>query len=167
MKINLFVIMALSVFSTLSYAKEPAMPDGWRLPKNDELADSWRSSDADHFATVNGDFDGDKHSDQAKLLVKNDGTQFGVFVWLAKRPAAISIYEEKDITALHGMGIRLVKPTKVKTICGKGYDDCHSDEVKELVISHDAIDYFKTESANSYFYWDRSTKKFKRSWISD
>ena len=72
-----------------------------------------------------------------------------------------------DPLMIHAMGIEKVSHGRYKTACGKGYWDCKKGEPSEIVIEHDAINYFKTESANSYFYWDAKTKKFKRIWMSD
>ena len=65
------------------------------------------------------------------------------------------------------MGINTVKPGEYKTVCGKGYFKCEKGEPEVLKLKRPAIDYFKFQSANSFFFWDDKTGDFKRIWISD
>jgi hypothetical protein len=65
------------------------------------------------------------------------------------------------------MGIDTVTTGDYKTACGKGYWECKKSEPEILNLKHVAINYFKFESANSFFYWDDKTGSFKRIWISD
>ncbi len=65
------------------------------------------------------------------------------------------------------MGIDLVRPGNYQTACGKGYWDCEKDEPELLTLAGPAIDFFKTESANSFFFFDAATHRFRRVWISD
>jgi len=62
------------------------------------------------------------------------------------------------------MGIEKASPGKYGTACGKGYFE-YTDEPPEIALKYDAIDYFKYESANSFFIWEGNG--FKRVWISD
>src|SRR5688572_9704392 len=128
------ILVVMTFLPTLScLAKEPVLPDGWRLPAVKEIAEKWRAEHPERFTVVDGDFDGDKRPDKAMLLLKTDGKGFGLFVWLAKNPKKpISLIEEKEMTLFMGMGIRPVKPATVKTACGKGYGDCEPGEPSEL-----------------------------------
>jgi len=65
------------------------------------------------------------------------------------------------------MGVDIVKPGHYKTACGKGYFECEKGEPEVLKLKQPAIDYFRFESANSFFFWDCNTNSFKRIWISD
>lgn len=117
-----------------------------------------------------GDFNGDGIIDEAKLLVRKDGSGFGVFAFIYQKDHSFKIYqldEMKDVKLIQAMGIKKVSPGTYKTACGKGYWDCQKDEVPEITIKNEIIDYFKTESANSFFYLDIKTNVFKRIWISD
>lgn len=58
-------------------------------------------------------------------------------------------------------------PKKSMLSGGKGYWGCKEDEVPEIKIESDAIEFFKYESASSFFYWDDEKSEFKRIWISD
>lgn len=65
------------------------------------------------------------------------------------------------------MGIRAVKPGSYRTACGKGYAECERGEPRVLRLRNWSIDFFKEESANSFFYWDGRATAFKQVWISD
>jgi hypothetical protein len=114
-----------------------------------------------------GDFDGDKKPDVARLLKSTDGKAFGLFVFPGSGGKPMALEQSSETSLLEGMGIGSIKPGKYKTACGKGYFDCSGAEPKEIVLLNDAIDYFKTESANSYFVWEPKKKAFNRIWMSD
>jgi hypothetical protein len=68
---------------------------------------------------------------------------------------------------IEAFGIELAKPGTYATACGKGYWDCKKGEPEELRLERAGIDFFKYESANSYFVWNAGKKKFDRIWMSD
>ncbi len=144
-------------------------PAGWRVPTTSELKSTWRRANPKQFASVNGDFDGDGKLDEAKLLVSVKEKKFGIFIWLideaSKNP--IQVLTEPNISALQYMGIDLYKAGNYKTACGKGYFECKKDELSEIKLRNDAINYFKDESVNSIFYWVPEKKVFVRTWMSD
>lgn len=162
---NVFLLTMTSAFAS----KTNVLPSGWRLPTKLELSDDWRKKDQNKFASIIGDFDGDKILDEAKILVTNDSKKMGVFIWWGKdksgKPTAL--FDESEISQIHGMGIEIFSPGNYQTACGKGYFDCKAGENKNIKIDHDSINYFKTESANSVFSFDKSKKIFKRTWLSD
>lgn len=167
-RIVLAVIIALSLLAACSNSK--SLPEGWRLPTSEELKDTWRNESESRYTAVKGDFNGDGIIDEAKLLVRKDGTGFGVFAFVSQKGHSFKIYqldEMKDGRLVQAMGIKKAAPGSYKTACGKGYWDCQKDEAPEIIIKNEAIDYFKTESANSFFYWDNKSNSFKRIWISD
>ncbi len=104
------------------------------------------------------------------LLVPVRGEGIGLFVFLSQKDNTLKAYRVdviKDALSINAMGIRRVSSGQYKTACGKGYWDCGKGEVPEIRVEHDAVDYFKTESANSFFYWDKQAQAFKRAWMSD
>ncbi len=166
--IFLAIIVSLSLLSACSNSK--SLPHGWRLPTSEELKDTWRNASENRYTIVKGDFNGDGIVDEAKLLARKDGSGFGVFAFIYQKDHSFKIYhldEMKDVKLIQAMGIKKVSPGTYKTACGKGCWDCQKDEVPEITIKNETIDYFKTESANSFFYLDIKTNAFKRIWISD
>lgn len=164
------VIVAIFVFSVASCSKaEQPLPQGWKLLVFD-THDDWRKEDPSRYTIIRGDFNGDGIQDTARLLEPEDGAGIGLFVFISTGKDKFKTYlldEMKDPDSVHSKGIRKVSPGIYKTACGKGYWPCGKDEVPEISIRYDAIDYFKTESASSYIYWDTQTSTFKRIWISD
>ena len=168
--VNVITGIVLLVITLPTLAGSMPLPLGWRVPTSSELNDDWRSNDPNKYEVLRGDFNGDGVVDQAMLLVPLKGRSLGLFVFLSQKNHTFKTYaldRIKDVALIKAMGIAKVSPGQYKTACGKGYWECAKDEAPEISIQHDAIDYFKTESANSYFYWDEQTKTFKRIWISD
>lgn len=151
-------------------ADSTPLPRGWRMPTSSELGDDWRNVDPEKYSAIRGDFNGDGATDQAMLLMSLRGRGLGLFVFLSRKDRTLKVYTLdiiKDAALLRAMGIARVLPGQYRTACGKGYWACKKGEVPDVSIKHDAIDYFKTESASSYFYWDEHARGFKRVWISD
>lgn len=166
---SIIAVVFLITPMTLALAEEMALPNGWRMPSKLELGDDWRQRDAEKYSVAIGDFNGDGILDRAVLLVSRSGKRAGLYVFLSEnggfKAHALDVRNSTEI--LPAMGLAKVIPGKYKTACGKGYWTCKKNEPSELLVQHDAVEYFKTESASSYFYWDGHAKSFKRIWISD
>lgn len=167
-----FVSVVIFVIVTLPSCHKDNMffPQGWRVPVSSEINDDWRKKDINKYLIISGDFNDDGVNDEARILVREDGSGLGLFAFVSQADRIFKPYlldEIKDMRFIHAMGIMKVSQGLYKTACGKGYWACGPNEVPEILITNDAIDYFKTESANSYFYWDKGGKTFKRIWISD
>lgn len=163
-------LICLLVFTACNLTPDKAMPQGWRSPVGSEISDDWRKKDVNRYLIIVGDFNGDGLADTAKILVRADGLAFGLFVFVSQSDGAFTTHlleENRDMRLMRGMGIALASAGVYKTACGKGYWECNSDETAEISLAHDAINYFKNESANSIFYWDGKAHSFKRIWISD
>ncbi len=145
------------------------LPAGWRTANAVEKSPAWRKKSPTKFFRVEGDFDGDGKSDIAELLVNSTEKKFALFVKLASTAKWQKLGDAGDLGSLDRFGIDLVKPGKYETACGKGYDDsfCAHGEPDYLVLSHPAIDFIYTESADSIFYWDEKTKTFREIAMSD
>jgi hypothetical protein len=144
------------------------IPEGWRMPAGYEHADGWRKENPERFLKVIGDFNGDSEADEARLLLRKKDKALGLFIknrW--SKHNEFFLLEVGDSSLIHSFGIRLFKPGLYVTACGKGYWGCGENEPPEIQLGHDAIDLFKIESANSFFYWDSTINDFKRIWISD
>lgn len=160
-----YLLIGASAFAS----KTNLLPTGWRLPTKLELSDDWRKRDRNKFASIVGDFDGDKLLDEAKILVANNNKKMGIFIWWGKDKSGkpVEVFNESQVSQIRSMGIENFSSGKYQTACGKGYYDCKIGETKDIKIDHDSINYFKTESANSVFSFDKSKKSFNRTWLSD
>ena len=144
-----------------------ALPDGWRLPSADEVDETWRAADAERFLLADLDLDGDGRPDQARVLLRIDGTGYGVFAFLCRAhgaPVPHLILHNRDREYFKGVGIRPVAPGVYRTACGKGFIDCYMGEPHEVLLAHAGIDYFKPESVTSLFYWSDAAHMFK--WVA-
>jgi len=145
-----------------------APPAGWRNPTKAEAGQAWRSGSSHRYLAIRADFDGDGRTDEAKLLVTTAGPGAALVVLLGGSGQGPIILERfDDALWLDVMGIDLVKPGQYRTACGKGYWKCETGEPEVLVLDRPAIDLFKEGSANSYFFFDPATRRFRRVWISD
>lgn len=144
------------------------LPKGWRLPPAKITQQNFRQHDTKRFLAASGDFNGDGLQDKALLLVNDAATKMGFFVCLkTSQRCDWHRLEEMDIAFFDVMGIDTVKPGKQKTACGKGYWECDKDEPEVLNLKHDAIEFFKDESASSVYVYDVKKRTFSAIATSD
>jgi hypothetical protein len=143
----------------------------WRTPIAEELGKdaTWRDEDPGRYLIAKADFDGDGKEDIARLLVSDRRDKVGLFVTVRsmKKTSPLLLESIKDKRMIETFGIELAKPGTYRTACGKGYWSCQKNEPEELRLERPGIDFFKYESANSYFIWNAEKKKFDRIWMSD
>ena len=168
------ILICLLIVSNASAEIKIALPEGWRLPTEKELSYVSRKDSPTKYARAIADFNGDGINDEALLLKSSTFSGEGLFVRLSNKRGDFKWikldvidwgkqYPSVDL----GMGIDIAKPGEYKTACGKGYFECNEGEPKVLKLRLPAIDYFRFESANSFFVWDDKTTSFKRIWMSD
>ena len=153
-----------------AYAESLALPAGWRLPNPDELSDAWRAKDPARYARAIGDFDGDGRPDRAAMLVSLRRQRLALFAYSAagnQKYAWRKLNEVSGAQGIHAMGIEVVPPGKYTTACGKAYDTCKYGEPKTIRALNPLINYFKSESANRYVYFDSGSRMFRLVWMSD
>lgn len=149
----------------------PPWPDGWRPPNSSEVGTHRVThAAAEGHLEVRGDFNGDGLTDQAYLLVHRDGSRFALFALVAGANGkwkSEELFEDRDLASLRNVGISLVKPGRYLTTCGKGYVPCGPDEGPYVTLIHDALDYYREESARVYYYWTGASESAKVAYISD
>ena len=168
MRSAIITLLLFSAFGTCSAWAEQKIPNGWRVPTSAELESidyKWRAADPQKFELVLADFDGDGIKDEARLLVNTSGKKYALFVFMGSGQT-IKL-DTEDVNLLQGMGITELKIGTYKTACAKGYWKCEKGEPELLQISKPGISYFRSESAESVFYWLPSAKNFHRVWLSD
>jgi hypothetical protein len=164
------VVGLVAAVSTRACARELVLPAGWRLPTPAEVASEWRNDDPDRYAIVRGDFNGDGIVDQSMLLVSTRKQGYALFAFVSRGSHKFKAYKldaDKSASLLEIMGISKISPGTYRTACGKGYWKCEAGEPAELLTMQDSIEYFREQSAASYFHWDRRRHNFRRTWISD
>jgi hypothetical protein len=163
---SLAALVLLAVSATFCPAQE--LPSGWHSPSAKQTTQDFRRHAPKHFLVAIGDFNGDGVQDKALLLVNDKSSKLGLFVCLTTaRGCDWHRLEEMDLPFIDVMGIATVKPGKYKTACGKGYSDCEKDEPELLVLKHHAVEFFKDESASSYYVYDQRKNDFIAIGISD
>ena len=133
------------------------------------LSSTWRSKSPSRYLSVNGDFTGDGKIDAAMILVRIDGSGLAPFVALAgsnDQRRFLQAEQTNPISYLSEEGVKLLRPGKYITICGKGYD-CNENEKESVTISTDAIEFFKYEGPARMIYWDKRKDALSEVWLSD
>ena len=163
--------IALIGFAAPAYAS--SFFDEWRYPSERDITGDWQDSrqEGREFYTFTADFNGDGERDEAWILIKKDDSEWGLFVFLSTEDGEWRIIElvRYKMTEMipQGMGIWPAPPGSYETACGKGYYKCDRNEPEAIKLKNPAIDFFRFQSANSFFVWDRDSDEFERIWISD
>jgi hypothetical protein len=171
MKILVAALLLLGV-PAVSAAEKPPI-DGWRYPTEADYTGDWGEAFKKHVPVpvhVQADFNGDGIIDDAWILIRTKNKGWGLFVFMGQPISSKRVIQLDDNPSNdypQRMGIALAKPGKYKTACGKGYFECEKGEPEVLNLTFPGIDYFAYESANSFFFWDKKNKAFKRIWMSD
>ena len=166
--------LLLALAGLVVQAAEIELPNGWRFPATEELADEpLRNNSARNYAQAEADFDGNGMIDIAYLFKSARVSGEGLLVRMASPSghnwlvlAEIDWGEEYSAVGL-SMGIEVVEPGSYVTVCGKGYRECAPGELRELLLEEPGLRYFKFESASSIFHWDTESNEFKQTWVSD
>ena len=153
-------------------AAKPITLEGWRLPGDAEMVNSWakfRDLKEKPFH-IRADFNGDGLLDDAYLALSTKRTGWALFVNLnskSAKPRIVKLAEDTGRNVLQSMGLSEVNAGKYQTACGKGYWTCKADEARELTLRFPAINLFAFEGASVFFWWDEKSGKFQQTWISD
>lgn len=171
MSVWLLIVLATSSLAAQAGAQSAqTWQSSWRPPTAAELGSAedqkWRADDPARYLVLTGDFDGDGKPDEARLMVRSDGKAFALFVKLGASDAARKLDEFPDVSKLPAMGIKHVAPATYPTACARGLD-CAEDEPRYIILKHDAIDYFRHDQSNRYYYWNDSRHAFAQVQIND
>jgi len=163
-------VVPLSTLAISQVASALTLPAGWRLPNHNETDQAWRISNPNHYLVVHGDFNGDGLQDTALLLVRADGSGFAPFVALGRKDGKTGFVQRETTNQMYYLeteGLKLAQPGTYRTACGKGYADCGPGEKDSVIISFDAIEFFKEGGPSRLIYWDAKRKSFAEVWTSD
>ena len=168
----LLVALSITLLAASARAAERP-PKGWRFPVESDYKGGWQ----EHRASVpvpfhvHADFDGDRVADDTWILIRTRGKGWGLFVFLNRRHGRARLIQLEDHPGTddsQDFGIALARPGDYKTACGKGYiGTCEPGVPKVLRLKRPGIDAFYWEKANSIYYWDARTRRFKEVLISD
>lgn len=169
LRFELFGVGLLLTISLVCKAAAPQeFPKGWHIPPANLTRQEFRRGERNHFLVAVGDFNGDGIPDKAFLLVNDESSELGLFVCLkTSNGCDWRRLEEMDKGFLDFMGIATVKSGRYQTACGKGYWECDKGEPSILILKHAAIEFFKEDSASSYYVYDRQKNDFIAVAISD
>lgn len=164
------IVFLLLLFGVVSCATHKNLSHFWRAPMESETKAEWRTVDYGRYVFAEGDFNGDSHKDEVKILIRKNSPVVGLFVFISDGAKGFETYLLGEFDSngfLDTMGIKVVKAGRYKTVCGKDYFDCRNNEKTEIDIKHNAIELFKYDGPSSYFYWDKYENDFQRVWVSD
>lgn len=149
----------------------------YRLPISSDMKYDWKKKEGYPYKTkdssgkykapywTKGDFNGDNKIDYAYILIsrKNNEKQLITFLSSDNNYVAIILGDSH----IYEMGIATQEPGVLLTASGKGYRPPTHEDPPQVDIKTHAIAYFMFESAASIFIWDKTSKSFKRHWVSD
>lgn len=168
------LLVALTITSPAASARVAGTPPkGWRFP----VESDYKGGRQEHRASVpipfhvHADFDGDRVADDAWILFRTREKGWGLFVFLNRRRGRakfIQLENHPGADNPQDFGIALAPPGNHKTACGKGYiGTCEPGVPKVLRLKRPGIDAIYDGKANSIYYWDTRTRRFKNVLISD
>jgi len=157
-------IVTIVSLSVLAHASGPVLPEKYRLPTAEELAADWRSGNADRYATVVADFNGDKLVDGCFLAIDKKQNKVVLLVVLVGQGDDSDRWftlETMNLDALRYMGVERVGPSAVMVYPPEG-----GDTKIPKKLNNYAIKLFASEGSSSIFYWDEKAKRFLRLWLT-
>lgn len=155
--------LLLALASANASSAPPTLPDGWRYATAPEIYQESSHSQLETY--VSGDLDGDNIGDHAAVVITTDNTRQELIVRLSSHDdGGWLVLDSLPFIDSVSMGLGKVPPGKQRALCETD-EECLSADKKEIVITKDAINYFRPESASSIFIYHMGT--FNRIWQSD
>jgi len=169
MKPRIFFAVLIAILLPLALFAKDIIPAGWRAPTAAELGEDsdWRDEDPNRYLVAKADFDGDGKADTARLLVHNTENKVGLFATMSSGKGTHTLEIIDDKSQVEWLGMSVVGPGTYDTACGKGLWECKKGEPAKLHLTRPGIDFFKTETEESCFWWNGKKKKFEKTAISD
>jgi hypothetical protein len=154
-----FLLMTNSV-----YASGPTLPNQYRMPTEEELSGEWRKGDADKYATVAADFNGDGLIDGAFLVVDEKQKKLVLMAVLINKDFSETWLklQNMDLAALKYQGVALINPSAVTLY--KGAVSENNKQAKTLKFN--SIKSFSSEGPSSVFFWDSAKQRFQQFWLT-
>lgn len=171
MRTTLAVVVVTMMLAASPGLAQIAAPRGYRMPTDADFADAWHTHRAEFPApyVTNADFDNDGRTDEAWLFAAVKGNGWALFAFLARangRHQAWQLAGDPG-SPVRMYGIRVVAPGRYGTTCGRGYLECPHPEPESLTLTAPAVELAQFDKARSIFWWDATSKAFKRTWITD
>ena len=163
MKTFNFVILFLFLSGEFSVLANGINDDGWELfrPSQDSGCDR---KETGHGVEIQGDFNGDKKKDVAKIQINKKMKKARLVVWLGGQHTPIVIKEWDDLE--EDNFVALIEPTIHKTWCGKT-GECNPGESKSVELKNQSIAFGTCEASQADYHWNSNAKKFDEDWVSD
>jgi hypothetical protein len=157
--ILLFFLITNSV-----YASGPTLPKQYRFPTEEELSAEWRKGDADKYATIAADFNGDGLVDGAFLVVDEKHKKLVLMIVLINKDFSETWLklQSMDLAALKYQGIALIRPSTVTVYKGEAVEN--NKQAKTLKFN--SIKSFSSEGPSSVFFWNPSKQRFHQLWLT-
>lgn len=164
MKLWLSALLLLLTINS-AYAGGPTLPKEYRMPTDEELSSTWRKADADKYASIAADFNGDGLVDGAFLVVDKKHKKLVLMVVLFNTDSSEKTWHElqtMDYATLKYQGIALIKPSTVSVYKGEATENTKHP----ITLKFNSIKSFSSEGPSSIFFWDASKKQFQRHWLT-
>jgi len=158
----IFLILPLLIFASSALAEQHP-PAGWRYPNKKDMTGDWlahkkKLKEPYH---IKADFDGDGLTDDAWILLKRDGSGWGLYAFIKRKKAPIEVFPladspiEQDVSDPQAYSISIAKPGRYQT----------ADGPVDLV--RPGIDFFRYGGVEWVYYWSSPAGSFKAAAISE
>ena len=149
----------------------------YRLPVSNDMKYAWKAKGSYTYKTkdssgnykapywTSGYFNGDKKIDYAYILISRNKNEKQLIAFVSSNNDYVAI--KLGDSHIYEMGVSTQEPGELQTASGKGYWAPTPEDPPRVNINRHAISYFMFESAASIFIWDKTSKSFKRHWVSD
>ena len=152
------------LFSVDALASGPVLPEKYRLLSDDELSADWRNKDAERYAAIAADLNGDGLVDGCFLAIDKKTQQLVLLVVLignAGNSEKWIVLATLNYTATKYMGIEAINPSTLMVYSSIG----DNMKIKKTINTY-SIKFFASEGSSSLFYWNKNAKNFERLWLT-
>ena len=138
----------------------PYVPSGWCQPTESDMVGDWfefRHHIPSPYHAV-GWFDENDTKDEAWILYREDGTEWGIFLFLNRGDGFVAQQIERFSFSdfpLQTLSVTTIEPGTHKTACGYGYWECGPSEPAEVQLRANGLMISPYEKGGAYLvFWD-------------
>lgn len=152
-------------------AAQVVVPRGYRLPSHADISGGWQTHRVefpDPFS-ARVDLNGDGRDDEVRLFMSVKGQGWALFAFVARGNGRHHAWQLAGDLAggAQAFAVRVAAPGRFETTCGRGHLDCPHPEPEVLNLTLPSLEFVEFGRTRSVFWWDATSRSFKRTWLND